>query len=128
MSSPLQSTLLGLCLVLAVFSFAAAEDFGVYKPYSLKLSVSPMGGYNSNVIALGDGLPLPEGVSRQDAGFFEIDTAATFDWKATAVGDFVPDQFTASYEYTQDFYEGISGYDLGKHSWSAKYTHRFNKQ
>ncbi len=59
MSSPLQSTLLGLCLVLAVFSFAAAEDFeanclpkpgedcGVYKPYSFKLSVSPVGGYNS---------------------------------------------------------------------------------
>src|SRR6266576_3507517 len=127
MSSPLQSTLLGLCLVLAVFSFAAAEDFGVYKPYSFKLSVSPVGGYNSNVILLGDGLPLPEGISRQDAGFFEIDTAATFDWKAAPVNTLVHDQFTSSYEYKQDFYEGISGYDLGEHSWSAKYTNLFNK-
>src|SRR5436190_2833104 len=129
--------------VLLAVSFATAgeefesdwhlEEFeekpcAVEKPYSFKLGVSPMGGYNSNVITLGDGLPLPEGVSHEDAGFFEIGTAATFDWKAAAVGDFVPDQFTASYKYTQDFYQGISGYDLGEHSWSAKYTHRFNKQ
>ena len=140
MRSPLQSTLLGVFVVLAVSTLAIAEDFeancpqepaedcGVYKPYSFKLSVSPVGGYNSNVISQGDGLPLPQGVSRQDAGFFEIDTAATFDWKAAKVGELVPDQFTASYEYKQDFYEGISGYDGGEHSWSAKYTHLFNEQ
>jgi hypothetical protein len=139
MSSLLQSTLLGVFVALAVSTLAAAEEFeancpsdgqdcGVYQPYSFKLSVSPVGGYNSNVIALGDGLPLPQGVSRQDAGFFEIGGAATFDWKAAPVDKLVHDQFTASYEYKQDFYEGISGYDLGEHSWSAKYVHLFNKQ
>jgi hypothetical protein len=139
MSSPLQSTLFGVFVVLAVSTLAIAEDFeanclpkpgedcGVYKPYSFKLSVSPMGGYNSNVILLGDGLPLPEGISRQDAGFFEIDGTATFDWKAPPVGTLVHDQVTASYEYTQDFYEGISGYDLGQHLWTAKYIHLFDK-
>ena len=64
MSSPLQSTLLGIFVLLAVSALAIAEDFeanclpkpgedcGVYKPYSFKLSVSPVGGYNSNVILL----------------------------------------------------------------------------
>src|SRR5439155_22710237 len=97
MRSPLQSTLLGVFVVLAVSTLATAEDFeancpqvppedcGVYKPYSFKLSVSPVGGYNSNVIFLGDGLPLPQGILLQDAGFFEFGGAATFDWKAPPV-------------------------------------------
>jgi hypothetical protein len=134
--------LVAVFVVLAVSPVAAAEEFeanssldelqeqncAVEEPYSFKLSVSPAGGYNSNVIQLGDGLPLPQGVLRQDAGFFEIGGAATFDWKAAAVDTLVPDQFTASYEYRQDFYEGISGYDGGEHSWSAKYTHLFNER
>lgn len=148
MSSPLQSTLLAVFLSLTVFTFATAEEFevpcpqepmkdcpqkppedcGEYKPYSFKLSLSPVGGYNSNVISQGDGLPLPQGVSRQDAGFFEIGGAATFDWKAPPIGTLSYDQVTASYEYTQDFYEGISGYDLGQHLWTARYIHLFDEQ
>jgi hypothetical protein len=140
MSSPLQSTLLGVLVVLAVSTLATAEDFetdcpqqppedcGVYKPYSFKLSVSPVGGYNSNVVLLGDGLPLPQGILHQDAGFFEIGGAATFDWKAAPVDNLVLDQFTSGYGYKQDFYDGISGFDVGEHSWNAKYTHLFNKQ
>jgi len=142
MRSPLQSTLSVVLVVLAVSPVVAADDFeanclleGPYEenclleqPYSFKLSVSPAGGYNSNVILLGDGLPLPQGIARQESGFFEIDGAATFDWKAAAVGDLVYDLFTASYEYKQDFYDGISGYDVGEHSWSAKYTHLFDGQ
>ena len=140
MTSPLQTALLGVFLFLAVSTVATAEDFetdcteqpsgdcGVYKPYSFKLSISPVGGYNSNVIFLGGGLPLPQGILHQDAGFFEIGGAATFDWKAKPVDKLVYDQFTSSYEYKQDFYEGISGYDLGEHTWSAKYTHLFNQQ
>jgi hypothetical protein len=138
MSFPLQSRLLGVFVALVVSTLANAEDFeancpqppgqgcGSDKPYSFKLSISPMGGYNSNVILLGDGLPLPQGVLHQDAGFFEIGGAATFDWKSDPVDPM--DQFTTSYEYKQDFYDGISGFDGGEHSWSAKYTHLFDKQ
>jgi hypothetical protein len=132
---PLSTAIL---IILAIVRLSAAAELDEClldeeKPYSFKLSISPAGGYNSDVILLGEGLPLPSGVSRQDAGFFEFSSAATFDWKSLAkvsLADQPPskDQITASYEYKGDFYEGISGFDPGGHTWSAKYTHLFDKR
>jgi len=138
MYPPLQSTTGAIILALNVFPIFAGQDvdetlIAEEKPYTFKLSISPAGGYNSNVILLGEGLPLPPSISRQDAAFFEIGSAATFDWKSAPIA-FAPDellstdQVTLSYEYKADFYEGISGFDPGVHAWSGKYTHLFDKQ
>src|SRR5204863_69342 len=82
MRSPFQSTVSSIFIALAVAPVFAGEGLEENvleeeKPYSFKLSVSPAGGYNSNVILLGDGLPLPSGISQQGAGFCELGIAAT---------------------------------------------------
>src|ERR1043166_353737 len=92
------------------------------KPYTLTLTVATTGGYESNPTSLGDGFPLPAGQSARGFGFFTTDDAADFDW---ASADNL-NQLHLSYEYTQVFYEGLSGNDEGDHEWNAKYTHVFD--
>jgi hypothetical protein len=138
MRCPFQPLSTAILVILAIIRLSAAAELAdclleEEKPYSFKLSVTPASGYNSDVILLGEGLPLPPGISRPDAEFFEFSSAATFDWKSIAKVFFADqppskDQITASYEYKGDFYEGISGFDPGVHTWSAKYTHLFDKR
>ena len=138
MRSPFQSLIVGTFASLATVRLILASNLDEClleeeKPYSFKLSISPASGYDSNIIRLGEGLPLPSGISMQDDGFFEFSSAATFDWKSldkVFAADQPPakDQVTVSYEYKGDFYEGISGFDQAVHTWSAKYTHLFDKR
>lgn len=92
------------------------------KPYTLTLTLTAVGGYDSNATQLGEGLPLPKGQSSRGFGFFRTDDTAAFQWKSS---DKVH-QFDVSYEYTQQFYGGLSGFDEGDHEWAATYTHVFN--
>ena len=94
------------------------------KAYTLTLTVSVLGGYESNPTQLGEGLALPKGQSVRGFGFFMTDDKVDFDWKSA--DKLNSNQLHLSYEYTQVFFEGLSGTDEGDHEWKAKYTHVFN--
>jgi len=65
---------------------------------------------------------LPKGQSARGFGFFLTDDKVDFDWQSADKLN----QLHLSYEYTQVFFEGLSGTDEGDHEWKAKYTHVFN--
>lgn len=97
------------------------------KPYTLTLTVVEVGGYDSNATQLGEGLPLPQGQSARGYGFFKTDDTADFTWTSPARNGQPPEnQVELTYEYTQQFYSGLSGFDEGDHEWTAVYTHVFN--
>jgi hypothetical protein len=91
------------------------------KPYTFTLSLLVNAGYDSNAIQLGDGLPLPEGTSRQGYGFFQVGGTFAFNWTS-------PDEKQAldlSYELSQQFYETLEESDEGGHTLTATYTQVF---
>ena len=118
-------------LALAVGAIAAAEaragtdvlSLEEAKPYTLNLSLVASVGYSSNAIQLGDGLPLPEGTSRQDYGFFQF--GGTFSFSKISADE--NRQFDLSYDYLQRIYEELEDYDLGVHTLKAVYRHVFDE-
>ncbi len=88
------------------------------KPWRLSLSMG--GGYNSNVIALGEGLSLPSDISGKSAGFGE------FIFSASRIWSFTPeDSVTTGYSFQSNVYNAISSSDLLDHYWYADYRHSF---
>ena len=78
----------------------------VEKPWSVVVSAG--GGYNSNVIALGDGIALPVDISSKDAGFGRATLDATYAWRLTEA-----DVVTVGYGLQADIYQrSLSGFDL----------------
>ena len=114
--------------VAPTFSAAETEDLSAIlkadqKPFTLTMSLSPSAGYDSNVIGLGEGLPLPEGVSRQGGAYSQVAGNIALDWKSLPVNDVSAHEITVGYKYTQTFHEEFSGYDLGDHTWNVLYIH-----
>src|SRR5262245_35351939 len=89
----------------------AALELSEVKPYTLTLTAYAGGGYESNPTQLGEDLPLPKGQSARGFGFFITDDKVDFDWQSADKLN----QLHLSYEYTQVFFEGLSGTDEGDH-------------
>ena len=59
------------------------------------------GGYNDNVIALGEGIPLPTDISTQSSGFGRFTVNGSYGWALTP-----KDTLTVGYGFQSDIYEG----------------------
>lgn len=88
----------------------------VEKPW--RITVSASGGYNSNVIALGDAVPLPSDISSKRSGFARFTLDATYDWRLTP-----RDTVTAGYGFLGDVYEKVSSSDLRDHFFWVNWRH-----
>jgi len=95
-----------------------AKAAPVTKPW--RISLSTAGGYNSNVIGLADGLPLPDGVSTKRSGFARFSLNTAWDWTLGA-----DDGLTAEYGFLADVYERVPSSDLRSHAVSLEAHHRF---
>ncbi len=91
---------------------------GNQRPWRLELSLS--GGYNTNVIGIGEGVPLPTDVSNEASGL------ATF--SASFAYDLIRDQtntLTAGYFFRSDLYNHeLSGSNLLQNYWYLAWQHR----
>ncbi len=91
-------------------------------PKPWRLAVSASGGYNSNVIALGEGIAQPVDISNQASPFnrFTVDTA--YDWRLTPT-----DTLTAGYFFQADVYSRILSFNLLDNFFYADYRHAFSR-
>lgn len=88
------------------------------KPWQLALSLG--GGYNSNVIALGDGIPLPVDISSEDGGFGRATIDGRYQWRLTD-----RDILTAGYVLQTDIYGGsLKRFDLVDQLFYGDLRHR----
>ena len=90
------------------------------KPWHVTVSVGA--GINSNVIALGDQVPLPIDISSKRSGFARVTLNASYDWRLTSA-DFV----TAGYGFLADAYENVPSFNLRDHFFYADYRHIFSR-
>lgn len=90
------------------------------KPYRLNLSTA--GGFNNNVIALGNSVQLPGDVSSQGAGFNASSLDGSYSWQ---LGQH--DTLTAGYRFLANVYGDISGFDLIDHFNYVDYRHSFRR-
>lgn len=85
------------------------------------LGFSLQGGYDSNVIRLGDRTAVPPGLSRRDAGSTQLSLGGSYD---LVRGD--TDNLRALYDFSASFYHGISDFDTLDHRFSLLYRHSFS--
>jgi tetratricopeptide (TPR) repeat protein len=88
------------------------------KPWQVVVSLS--GGYNSNVIALGDTIPLPSDISQKHAYFARGTLGASYDWRLGA-----RDSLTAGYNAQIDLYADLSEANFLDQVWYLDYRHAF---
>lgn len=98
---------------------AARERAPAAKPWRGAISLG--GGYNNNVVALGEGVALPADISRKSSAFARLTANVAYDWKL-APGD----TLTAGYAFLGDAYEALSRYNLDDHFLSLDYRHVFS--
>jgi hypothetical protein len=97
-----------------------ASGAGRARGETLAVSLSTAGGYNSNVIGLADGLPLPDGISTKRSGFARFSLNTAWDWTLGAA-----DGLTAEYGFVADVYESVPSSDLRSHAFLLDAHHRF---
>lgn len=90
------------------------------KPWSVTFALG--GGYNSNVIALGDNSPLPKGVTRKNTGFGRFTLGGTYSWLLGR-----EDTLTGGYAFLADLYNQVSGSDTRDHFAYGDYRHIFSR-
>lgn len=90
----------------------------VVKPW--RVTVSASGGFNNNVIALGDDVPLPADISSQRTGFARFTAGLAYDWRLTET-----QTVTAGYGLLADVYEAVPNFDLFDHFFHLDYRHTF---
>ena len=88
------------------------------KPWHVALSMG--GGYDSNVISLGDSAPLPGDISRKHAGFVTLGFDASYDLLATPT-----DTLTVGYGFQSATYDGLASANAVSHALYADYRHSF---
>ena len=86
----------------------ARRAFDLAKPY--RFNVSTAGGFNDNVIALGNSVLLPSDLSGQEAGFSTSSLSASYTWQVQSSSS-----ITAGYRFLANVYGGLSGFDLLDH-------------
>lgn len=85
------------------------------KPWQIQSTIS--GGYNSNVLALGDGIALPTDITSKDSGFFYASLGGNYTW------DFNPTSVTVGYGFQSNTYASISSANLIDHLFSINIRH-----
>ena len=96
-----------------------ARGLGIVKPWTIGFAIS--GGYNSNVVTLGDEVPLPADIASRDSNFMraEFEARRRFD----PGGD---DSITLGYSLDGEWYLGrLEAFDLAANEASLRYAHRF---
>jgi tetratricopeptide (TPR) repeat protein len=88
------------------------------KPWQVTVSLS--GGYNSNVIGLGDTIPLPADISQEDAFFGRATLGASYDFR---LGE--RDSLTVGYGAQLDLYVDLSEANFLDQVWYLDYRHAF---
>jgi len=91
------------------------------RPWSVQLTTAA--GYNSNVIALGERVPLPEEISGKSSGFVRFAAGASYDWRPTAA-----DTLSAGYGFLADVYEAVPSSDLRDHVLVATYRRQLDER
>jgi hypothetical protein len=91
---------------------------------SWQVAVSVAGGYDSNVVAQGNGAPLPTGISHQDGGFFYSAVEGHNDFT------FSPDdRLRLGYAFQSRTYDGgLGGFNYLDNYLTANYFHVFNQK
>jgi tetratricopeptide (TPR) repeat protein len=85
------------------------EDVTIAKPWRLTLTAA--GGWNSNVVAVGDGVPLPTDISAKSSAFGHLSLDYAYDLFRSET-----DSLTVGYFFTADQYEsGVNNFDLIDH-------------
>jgi len=91
---------------------------------SWQVAVSIAGGYDSNVVAQGNGAPLPTGISHQDGGFFYSALEAHDDLNFGS-----QDRLRLQYALESRTYDGsLAGFNYLDNYLTANYFHDFNRQ
>jgi hypothetical protein len=90
------------------------------KPW--KLSISAGGGYDSNVLLLGDGLPLPVSITNKGAGYGRFTLDGSYEWRLTP-----DDHVVAGYSFLSKIYDNVHAADLNDHYWFGQYSHRIDE-
>lgn len=90
-------------------------------PRPWRLAVSAGGGYNSNVIALGEGIALPVDISDEASPFSRFTVDAAYDWRLNST-----DTLTAGYFFQADVYSLVPSFDLLDNFFYADYRHAFS--
>jgi tetratricopeptide (TPR) repeat protein len=99
---------------------AARVTAGPAPPKPWQVTVSLSGGYNSNVIALGDTIPLPTDISQQHAWFGRATVGASYDFRLGA-----NDSLTAGYGAQLDLYVDLSEANFFDQVFYLDYRHAF---
>lgn len=94
---------------------------GAKKPWWLSFSTSV--GWNSNVLALGQGISLPEGQFRKSAAFVNLNLDTGISFKLTD-----STSLSLGYYLDQSFYESIPEANLMVNYWYATLTHRLDNR
>jgi tetratricopeptide (TPR) repeat protein len=89
------------------------------KPWQVVVSLS--GGYNSNVIFLGDGIPLPTDISQKHAYLARATLGGSYDWRLGA-----RDSLTAGYAGQVDLYADVPEANFLDQVWYLDYRHAFS--
>jgi tetratricopeptide (TPR) repeat protein len=89
------------------------------KPWNIAFSLN--GGYNSNVLALGESVALPIDLSSKDAAFFRFTLGGSYGWYLSP-----KDSLSAGYSLLADFYNDVSSNDTLNHYFYGQYGHAFN--
>lgn len=87
------------------------------KPWRVSASLS--GGYNDNVVALGDGLPLPTDISSKDSPFTQFALGASYDQLLSP-----DDAITYGYTLNSNFYSDVDGFDVIDQYFYLRYSRR----
>lgn len=89
----------------------------------LRLSLSLAGGHNSNVIALGNTIPLPTDISRKSASFARLAFGASYSYQLSqSTGA------TAGYALLLDRYDGLPASNMNDHFLYADVFHQASER
>jgi tetratricopeptide (TPR) repeat protein len=105
----------------ALRELAGPPEPAVQPDKPLRLSLSFSGGHNSNVIGLGNTIPLPADISRKSADFMRFTAGGSYTRQVEA-----DTALTLGYAYLSDRYEDIGGANLLDHFVYGDLFHQFN--
>ena len=99
-----------------------AKALGAPPRQPWRIVVSAGGGYNDNVIGLGEGVVLPTDISDQASPFITATANGSYEWRVTDA-----DSLVGSYAFRTDDYSKINSADLMDHTFSGAYRRRISR-
>ncbi len=120
-NSLLAQLLRGRLDIAAAERLPLGESDATGKPWSLAVSLGA--GYNSNVLFLGNGLPLPVGAARDSAALLNATFDGAYRWQFKG-----GHSAAAGYSFNGNFYHDLSSANESNHLLFADYRHRVNRK